>query len=193
MKKEKFDIEGMTCAACQANITRAVKKLDGIKEVNVNLLSNSMSVEYDDNILNSDIIAGTVNGIGYKAISAQKNAQENMTNDFRSEWHKRQDNADKEQAKMKRRLISSIILLIPLMYIAMGHMIGISMPAIFTGTQNALISAFTQLIISVAVILINNHFYINGFKALIKKAPNMDSLVAIGSAASLLYLSLIHI
>ncbi len=187
MKKEKFDIEGMTCAACQANITRAVKKLDGIKEVNVNLLSNSMSVEYDDNILNSDIIAGTVNGIGYKAISAQKNAQENMTNDFRSEWHKRQDNADKEQAKMKRRLISSIILLIPLMYIAMGHMIGISMPAIFTGTQNALISAFTQLIISVAVILINNHFYINGFKALIKKAPNMDSLVAIGSAASLLY------
>src|SRR5699024_8446852 len=106
---------------------------------------------------------------------------------FREEWQSRQQRAEDDQASMKRRLISSIILLIPLMYVAMGGMMGLPMPGFLTGMENALISALTQLVITVPVILINRKFYIVGFKALAHRAPNMDSLVAVGSSASLLY------
>lgn len=187
MKKEKFDITGMTCAACQANITKRVQKLNGIESVNVNLLANQMTVDYDDSQLNADEIAAAVIEIGYGAELSGNGKNSNSESGFKSEWHKRQENAKSARNDLRRRLIASIILLIPLMYIAMGHMMGLPVPSIFMGAENALITAFTQLLITIIVVIINKHYYITGFKALWKRTPNMDSLVAIGSAAALVY------
>lgn len=129
--------------------------------------------------------------IGYGASDAEAPAQAaaggQEASSFRSEWQERKQRAEDGQTAMKRRLVSSIILLVPLMYVAMGGMMGLPMPSFLMGTENALISALTQLILTVPVILINRHFYQSGFKALVHRAPNMDSLVAVGSGASLLY------
>ena len=190
MKTQKFNVTGMTCAACQANVTRRVQKLEGVKDVDVNLLSGRMTVEYDESALTAPVICAAVQEIGYGASDAEApspGAQAQAASGFREEWQSRQQRAEDDQASMKRRLISSIILLIPLMYVAMGGMMGLPMPAFLTGMENALISALTQLVITVPVILINRKFYIVGFKALAHRAPNMDSLVAVGSSASLLY------
>ena len=190
MKTQKFNVTGMTCAACQANVTRRVQKLEGVKDVDVNLLSGRMTVEYDESELTAPAICAAVQEIGYGASDAEApspGAQAQAASGFREEWQSRQQRAEDDQASMKRRLISSIILLIPLMYVAMGGMMGLPMPGFLTGMENALISALTQLVITVPVILINRKFYIVGFKALAHRAPNMDSLVAVGSSASLLY------
>ena len=149
-----------------------------------------MTVEYDESALTAPAICAAVQEIGYGASDAEApspGAQAQASSGFREEWQSRQQRAEDDQASMKSRLISSIILLIPLMYVAMGGMMGLPMPAFLTGTENALISALTQLVITVPVILINRKFYIVGFKALAHRAPNMDSLVAVGSSASLLY------
>lgn len=184
MTTEKFNITGMTCAACQANITKTVKKLDGIKDVNVNLLANNMTVEFDSEKLSTDDIVKAVESIGYGASTTSGKKAENK---FRNEWNERKDKSTDEQKHMRTRLISSVILLIPLMYISMGGMIGLPMPSILAGTENSLISVILQLLLTICVVFINRKFYISGFKALVKKAPNMDSLVAIGSGASLAY------
>lgn len=184
MTTEKFNITGMTCAACQANITKTVKKLDGIKDVNVNLLANNMTVEFDSEKLSTDDIVKAVESIGYGASTPSGKKAENK---FRNEWNERKDKSTDEQKHMRTRLISSVILLIPLMYISMGGMIGLPMPSILAGTENSLISVILQLLLTICVVFINRKFYISGFKALVKKAPNMDSLVAIGSGASLAY------
>jgi len=185
MKSEKFNITGMTCAACQANITRRIQKLDGVKNVNVSLLTNQMSVTYEESVVNTDKIINAVKEIGYGAASLQ--SREKGSSDFRSEWQTRKKLAEDNQEGMKRRLFTSIILLIPLMYIAMGHMLSLPLPGFFNGTENVLISAFTQLLITLPIVVINRKFNQSGFKALSKRTPNMDSLVAIGSSASLLY------
>ncbi len=184
MKTEKFQITGMTCASCQAHVTKGVQKVPGVQEVNVSLLANQMTVTYDENVVDSRSIIDAVVNVGYGAAPMQ---QAQKGNDFRNEWEQRQEQTEKEQKAMKFRLISSIILLLPLIYIAMGHMLSLPMPDILCGTQNSLILAFTQLLIAVPIIFINRHFYQSGLKALWKRVPNMDSLVAIGSGASLLY------
>lgn len=184
-KTQKFNISGMTCASCQANITKSVKKLNGISDVNVSLLSNQMTVNYNDDILTSNEIINAVNKIGYGAELIQQN--KSKTGDLRSKWQERKNHVKKQQSEMKFRMISSIILTIPLMYISMGHMLHLPTPDIFNGTQNILISAITQFILTIPIIIINSHFYISGSKALIKRSPNMDSLVFIGSFASLIY------
>lgn len=186
MKKEKYNVTGMTCAACQANVTRCVQKLDGVEEVNVNLLSGQMTVDYDETKLDSAAIAQAVEGIGYGASSADA-PSDTKSGGFRSEWEVRQSRARKEQHSMKVRLVASIVLLIPLMYVAMGSMMGLPVPGILTGMENAMISALTQLILTVPILVLNRKFYKVGLKALVKRAPNMDSLVAIGSGASLVY------
>lgn len=223
MITEKYNVSGMTCAACQANITRVVGKLNGVSEVNVSLLANKMTVAYEEDQVTSDQIIQAVTKIGYGASLAQIHGNPSSQNNrgnviaenasdgnisagdpvsagtsvpsapvgnsggFEQEWQNRKDRALREQEQMRKRLISSIILLIPLMYIAMGHMMGLPVPSIFTGTENALINALTQLLIATPVLLINSHFFRNGFKALIMRAPNMDSLVAVGSSASYIY------
>ena len=186
MKKEKYNVTGMTCAACQANVTRCVQKLDGVEKVNVNLLSGQMTVDYDETKLDSAAIAQAVEGIGYGASPADA-VPDAKGGGFRIEWEGRQRRAQEERRSMKVRLISSVILLVPLMYVAMGPMIGLPVPGILTGMENAMISALTQLILTVPILVLNRKFYKVGLKALVKRAPNMDSLVAIGSGASLVY------
>ena len=186
MKTEKYSVTGMTCAACQANVTRCVSKLDGVEDVNVSLLANQMTVSYDETKTGADQIEAAVREIGYGASSLERSAVSEKGG-FRSEWQNRQNQALENQQGMKRRLISSIILLIPLMYIAMGPMMGLPAPSFLIGTENALISALAQLLLTIPVIFINRHFFTGGFKALAHRAPNMDSLVAIGSGASLVY------
>lgn len=186
MKKEKFNITGMTCAACQANITRRVGKLEGVSNVDVSLLANQMAVEYDENTVDVGKIAAAVASIGYGASSLHQ-AATGQKSGVREEWLVRRRSVEGHQKAMKARLWWSIALLVPLMYVAMGHMLKLPMPAFFTGTENVLVSAFTQLILCVVIVLLNRTFFTTGFQALVKRAPNMDSLVAIGASAALLY------
>lgn len=178
----------MTCAACQANVTRCVSKLEGVEEVNVSLLANQMTVSYDESKVGEEDIIQAVEKIGYGASSLeQQPAAAQSKAGFRSEWQARQDQAMNSQKQMKRRLISSIVLLVPLMYIAMGSMMGLPVPWFFVGMENSLVNALAQLLLTIPVLFINRHFFQTGFKALWHRAPNMDSLVAIGSGASLVY------
>ena len=188
MKTEKYNVTGMTCAACQANVTRCVSKLEGVEEVNVSLLANQMTVSYDESKVGEEDIIQAVEKIGYGASSLeQQPAAAQSRGGFRSEWQARQDQAMNSQKQMKRRLISSIVLLVPLMYIAMGSMMGLPVPWFFVGMENSLVNALAQLLLTMPVLFINRHFFQTGFKALWHRAPNMDSLVAIGSGASLVY------
>lgn len=185
MKTEKYNVTGMTCAACQANVTRCVKKLEGVSDVNVSLLANQMTVSYDESKVDAAQIVDAVSKIGYGASSAEQSGS--RQNDFRSEWQEREQRAKDGQAAMKRRLISSIVLLAPLMYVSMGEMMHLPVPPFLSGMENALISALLQLLLTLPIVAVNWHFYRTGFKALLKRSPNMDSLVAIGSGAALVY------
>ena len=186
MRTEKFSVTGMTCAACEANVTRSVKKLNGVSEVTVSLLANQMRVRFDENTVDTAEILRAVADAGYGAalLGQSKKQQESG---FRGEWQRRQEEALQNQRGMKRRLVISIALLVPLMYIAMGGMLGLPVPAFLSGTENALISAFTQFLIALPVLFVNRKFFTSGFHALLKRAPNMDSLVSVGSGASMLY------
>lgn len=185
MKNEKYNVTGMTCAACQANITRNVGKLDGVREVNVNLLANSMTVSYDENMVTPQKIMDTVASIGYGA--SPEVQTEGGKDRIRAEWESRRKSEEDSRRAMKRRLITSVAILVPLMYIAMGGMIGLPEPPFFSGMENALIFALTQLLMTIPIVIINGKFFTSGFKALFKGAPNMDSLVALGSSAALAY------
>ena len=188
MTKEKYTVTGMTCAACQANVTRCVQKLDGVEDVDVSLLANQMTVSYDETKVNPEKITSAVEKIGYGAFpQEQPQAGSGSKQNFRSQWQERTGRAEEERKHMKNRLIASVILLVPLMYVAMGHMMGLPVPDFLVGTENAMISALVQLLLTIPVLFINRHFYQNGLKSLIHLAPNMDSLVAIGSGASLVY------
>ncbi len=187
MKTEKFHVSGMTCAACQANVTRCVQKQPGVESVDVSLLANRMTVTYDETKLDEAQISKAVEAIGYGAAPAQSPAAAPGQNDFRAEWRQRTDRAGAEQAAMKTRLIASAALLVPLMYLSMGEMIGLPLPGFLTGMENMLPLALTQFLLTVPVLFINRHFFTAGLRALFKRAPNMDSLVAVGSGASLAY------
>lgn len=173
--EKKFDVSGMTCSSCVANITKAVEKLDGVSGANVNLMTNSMKVNFDENIVDDEKIIKAVEKIGYGASPAgEKTKKEDRPLD------------DREKA-LKHRLIYSIIFMLILMYIAMGPMIHLPTPGIFHGREGAIIFAFSQFLLALPVVYINRDFYISGFKGLKNRAPNMDSLVAIGSLAALVY------
>lgn len=189
MKTEKFNVSGMTCAACQANVERCVRKLDGMQDVNVSLLANQMTVSYDENKVKESDIIHAVENIGYGAESAEKKAGDDTTEagSFKTEWEDRKARTNRSTKAMKTRLISSVVILIPLMYVAMGHMLPLPMLPFLDGTENALISALVQLLLTIPVLFLNRAFFTRGFKALVKRAPNMDSLVAIGAGASFVY------
>ena len=180
--EEKFDVTGMTGVVCQANVTRAVSKLDGVTSCDVSLLSNSMKVEFDKDKVNEQTICDAVNQIGYGA--SVHGASQSEQDGFRKEWQDRQNRVELDQKNAKQRLILSLVLLIPLLLIAMGPMVGLP---ILEGMEWMMVSALTQLILCLFILFIQRHFFITGFKALIKRAPNMDSLVAIGSGASFVY------
>lgn len=184
MKKSKFKITGMTCAACQANVTKCALKLDGTKNADVNLLNGYMVVEYDEEKLTEQDFITAVNDIGYgAALFGEGNKKNSLTSELEE---RKKDEAEKEKG-MKNRLISSAVFLVVLMYISMGGMLGLPLPSFLSGTENALINAIVQMLLTIPVMIINRKFFVSGFKGLIKRAANMDTLVALGSSASFIY------
>jgi len=181
MKTEKFDVTGMTCSSCVAHVEKSVRKLTGIKSVNVNLLTNSMSVIFDEHDLTVQSIENAVVDAGYEA-----HLREITTNSVVSSSPKI-DYVQLEQAEMKMRWWTSLIFLIPLLYISMGHMIGLPYPHSFHSIENVLLIAFTQFLLTLPIVFVNRKYFQVGFKTLFKAAPNMDSLIAIGSSAAILY------
>lgn len=231
MKKMHFDIQGMSCASCQAHVTKAVEMLEGTKNVNVNLLTNDMTVDIDENKVDSKKIIKAIENAGYGAsissdsISSDSISNKNIPNNNIASNNDSGDNtssdseittAEREASSlinansttastksspmrnrvqesndlaiknMKSRLIISLIFWIPLMIIAMHKMLHISMPA-FDGIKNSLIFALVQFMLTVPIMIANKNLLKNGFKSLLKFAPNMDALVAIGSTASFIY------
>ena len=152
--------------------------------VQVNLLTNSMTVVYDDSVTSSGEIVSAVEKAGYGACPIQRQASSQAHSSLPVS---REDPALKEQKEMKRRLIISLVFLIPLFYLSMGHMMGLPIPWFFQGEENALAFAFTQLLLCLPIALVNRHYFTGGFAALWHRSPNMDSLIGIGSAAALVY------
>ncbi len=183
MKTEKFKVTGMSCAACQANVEKAVSKLDGVDSAQVNLLSEQLTVSFNEAIITNEIIIDAVNNIGYGA-SVFSNVKKAS---LKEQWQERKDTEIKKEKSMKTRLFSSLVFLVILMYIAMGHMAKLPIPHFLHGTENAITNAVIQMLLTIPVMIINKKFFISGFKGLIKRAPNMDSLVALGSFAAFIY------
>ena len=172
---EKFNVTGMTCSACSAHVEKSVKKLDGVKSVNVNLLQNNMHVDFDETAVSVDDIINAVVSGGYGASVAGK------------EQEKKDNKIDNEISNMKCRLIVSLACLVPLMYISMGHMWGWPFLSVFHGAENGITFALTQMLLTLPIMYVNRKYYITGFKTLFHGAPNMDSLIAIGSGAAFVY------
>lgn len=187
--KESFDVTGMSCSACSAHVEKSVSKVDGVDKVMVNLLTNSMQVEFQEEKTNTAAIIKAVEEAGYGASVKGKTAEKaSGETDAVSVQQK-------NIANMKKRLIISVIFLVPLMYVSMGHMIynwlGVPMPP-FTmkflhGNENAVTYAFTQFLLLLPILFVNQKYFSNGFKTLVKRSPNMDSLIAIGATASIVY------
>ncbi len=178
--KQKFDILGMSCSACAANIERVLGRLGGINSVSVNLLSNNMSVDYDENLLSESDIVTAVDNAGFEAFPINEAEKKAVKED-------KKDLAKEELSEMKQRLIISMLFSVPLFYISMGHMMGWPLPHFFHGAENAITFSFTQFLLAIPVVFINKKYYAVGFKALYSKHPNMDSLIAIGTSAALIY------
>ncbi|MDD3122754.1 MAG: heavy metal translocating P-type ATPase [Candidatus Izemoplasmatales bacterium] len=173
--KQKFDVSGMTCAACQSTIEKDLSKLSGVNEVTVSLLTNSMIVDFDEVKSDPSKIIKTVKRSGYKA---------SLIHSLKKE---RQDIAQEEIKEMKTRLFGSIVFFIPLIYLSMGPMIRLPVSSFFIGTQNGLMLAFTELLLVLPIIFLNYKYYKIGFMRLWQRKPNMDSLIAIGSSAAFIY------
>lgn len=172
---EKFNVTGMTCSACSAHVEKSVKKLNGVKSVNVNLLQNNMHVDFDETDVSVDDIINAVVSGGYGASVAGKKQE------------KTDNKIDNEISNMKFRLIVSLVCLVPLMYISMGHMWGWPFLSVFHGAENGITFALTQMLLTLPIMYVNRKYYITGFKTLFHGAPNMDSLIAIGSGAAFVY------
>ena len=175
---QKFDVTGMTCSACSAHVEKSIGKLEGVSSAQVNLLANQMKVEYDEKALTSDQIIKAVEAAGYGA-ALHQNGTVKAAEPVKT--------ANKETEAMKFRLIVSFVFMIPLFYLSMGHMMNWPLPQLFTAHENALIFVFTQFLLCLPIVAVNKKYFINGFKTLWKRSPNMDSLIAIGSSAAIVY------
>ena len=175
--KCKFDVTGMTCAACQAHVEKAVNALPGVQTATVNLLANSMVAEFDDSAMSAQDICRAVEKAGYHAAVHGAQAAAAPQGDPMAEQIK----------QMKHRLIWSIVFLVPLFYLCMGHMVGAPLPGIFKGVENCMVFTLAQLVLVLPIMYLNDHYYIDGFRSLFHGSPNMDSLIAVGSSAAFLY------
>ena len=189
MAQDKFDVGGMTCAACQAHVDRAVSKLDGVESVAVNLLAGSMLVDYDSAQVTPDDICTAVDRAGYSASPVSTGtdaAQSGSTQAGSGAAHMESPTKKLEAAAsaMRTRLIVSIVFLIPLFYIGMGHMLGWPLPGIFTDHTHSMTLALTELVLLIPIVYVNDAYFINGFKSLAHGAPTMDALIAVGATAS---------
>ena len=191
MAQDKFDVGGMTCAACQAHVDRAVSKLDGVESVAVNLLAGSMMVDYDPAQVSPDDICTAVDRAGYSASPVDAGtgaAGSSGSSQARSGVTHMESPTKKLEAAasaMRTRLIISIVFLIPLFYIGMGHMLGWPLPGIFTDHIHSMTLALTELILLIPIVYVNDAYFINGFKSLAHGAPTMDALIAVGATASI--------
>ncbi len=181
--KQKFTVTGMTCSACSAHVDKAVRKLEGVSEVNVNLLGGSMTVEYDPAAETPEDIIAAVDAAGYgcalpqaEPAASPRDARADAARQMEEELH-----------GMKRRFLVSLCFLIPLFYIAMGHMMGWPLPSFLHDSRNALAFAFIQFLLVLPIMYVNDKYYRVGFKTLLHGAPNMDSLIAVGSIAAVVY------
>ena len=182
MKKIQFNISGMTCTACASAIERKVGQINGVESAVINFSNEKLVVLHDPDLAPASLIISTIVALGYGAeltdqdIAARVNKKETRTPSYQSQID-----------EVKFRLVGSLIFTLPLVYLAMGPMIGLPIPFFLAGEQNLLINALTQMLLTLPVIYLCQHFYINGFKALAKRIPNMDSLVAVGTSASFIY------
>ena len=189
MKKETFNVTGMTCSACSARVERTVKKMEGTADVSVNLLTNTMTLAYDAAVTSPAAIIAAVEDAGYgasvKGAAGASAAPAEATG---------MDAAEKAIRTMRTRLVLSILFLLPTMYIAMSPMLAMwgipyteGFKAVFWGAENALTFALAQFVLILPIMYLNRAYYVNGFRNLLHGAPNMDSLVGIGSMASALF------
>lgn len=185
-QKQTFDVSGMTCAACSARVEKTTSGVVGVEHAVVNLLKNSMEVEYDGNPATLAAISAAVEKAGYGA-APRIEAAAGAPSSSASPSAARENAAAKEAAHVRMRLIVSFVFTIPLFYLSMGHMFGWPLPAFFLGHENMLTFAFTQFLLLLPVIFVNFKFFRVGFKTLFHGSPNMDSLIALGSTASTVY------
>lgn len=180
--QKKFEVLGMTCAACQAAVERSVKKLAGVGAVNVNLLAKQMVVEFDETVTDSQAIIKAVSDAGYEAREPQPEPA------FANAAEARRNQAlAAETWELKVRVLVSFFFLVPLMYLAMGDMLGLQLPGWLDGPENAVSHAFAQFLLTLPIVYVNRRCFQAGFRALWHRAPNMDSLIAIGSSAAVVY------
>ena len=186
MEKERFDITGMTCSSCSTRVEKAVDGLEGVETAAVNLLTNSMTVEYDPAAVDAQGIVDAVEKAGYGAVPVMA---ENTAGKASGQTVQGAPTNVAEMAikEMKHRIIVSFAFLIPLMYVSMGSMVGLPLPGFLTGMGNSVSFAFTQFLLTLPVVVVNRKYYSTGFKTLFHRAPNMDSLIAVGSGAALVY------
>ena len=180
MTKEKYNVTGMSCAACSAKVEKTVSKLAGMDKASVNLLTNSMQVEYDEKKLSPDDIIKSIVNAGYGASLAGDTKEKTKEKSIK----KTNDDAI---SSMKFRLKVSVIFLAILMYFSMGSMIGLPLPNFLSGAGNPVGFALTQLLLVLPVMYVNRKYYISGFKSLSHLSPNMDTLVAVGTIAAFIY------
>ncbi len=178
MTVRKFRIEGMSCSACSAAVERLTKRLDGVVRADVNLVAGIMECEYDETKVDVEKICLAVAKGGFKAtLMEEEKKKPEVKAELPSDGF----------TPVKTRLIVSIAILVPLMYVSMGHMIGLPLPAFLHGAHNAVSFALMQFLLTLPIVYVNRKFFFGGFKALWNRAPNMDSLVAVGSSAALIY------
>ncbi len=189
MAQDTFDVGGMTCAACQAHVDRAVSKLDGVESVAVNLLAGSMLVDYDPAQVSPNDICAAVDRAGYSAspVDAGGAGPSGSAQAGSGAAHMESPTKKLEAAAsaMRTRLIVSIVFLIPLFYIGMGHMLGWPLPSVFTDHTHSMTLALTELVLLIPIVYVNDAYFINGFKSLAHGAPTMDALIAVGATASI--------
>lgn len=172
----KFDVTGMTCAACSARVEKVTAAVPGVDQVEVNLLAGTMQVKTENESCTEAIISAVQNAGYGAAVHGQSVAKAEIKNAVQDELR-----------QMKVRIISSLVFLLVLMYFTMGHMVGLPMPSWYIGAENALVATLLQFFLTLPPVLINYKYFTRGFKALVNRAPNMDSLIASGASASLVY------
>lgn len=179
--KEKFDISGMTCAACVAHVQKAVEAVRGTSNVNVNLLTHTLTLDFDREEVDAKAIISAVERAGYGATLSDK------ANRHRSETDLPKDILSRQAKSLRHRLVVSVAFGIPLLYLSMGTMWGLPVPSFLQHNTNPIAFAFTQLLLTLPIILTNKSYYTKGYRGLLNRTPNMDTLIAIGSTAALLY------
>ena len=190
MAHEKFEVGGMTCAACQAHVDKAVRGVAGVSDVTVNLLSGSMTVDYDEGSVSAEDICRAVDRAGYSAAPEDAGASTPSgagagTSASRTALKSPTEKLEATADAMHRRLVVSVVFLVPLFYLGMGHMLGWPVPGVFADHAHSMTLALTELLLLIPIVFENRAYFTNGFKSLWHRAPTMDALIAIGATASI--------